>query len=93
MDKFDERRANVLQLSERVKQLRNNSLLQELPKYESEITQMENELQELQFDHDAYQHIVRIATMEQINFKLKVEIRYQRRLIACSNTYGVEPLK
>mgnify|MGYP001168957935 CR=1 FL=1 len=67
LDNYDERRANVLQLSERVKQLRNNSLLQELPKYESEIIQMENELQELQFDHDAYQHIVRIATLEQIN--------------------------
>lgn len=67
LDNYDERRANVLQLSERVKQLRNNSLLQELPKYESEITQMENELQELQFDHDAYQQIVRIATLEQIN--------------------------
>lgn len=67
LDNYDERRANVLQLSERVKQLRKNSLLQELPKFESEITQMENELEELRFDHDAYQHIVRIATMEQIN--------------------------
>ena len=66
LDNYDERRANVLQLSERVKQLRNNSLLQELPKLESEITQIERELQELQFDHDAYQHIARIATMEQI---------------------------
>ena len=67
LDNYDERHANLLQLSERVKQLRNNSLLQELPKFESEITQIENELQKLQFDHDAYQHIVRIATMEQIN--------------------------
>ena len=67
LDNYDESRANVLKLSERVKLLRNNSLLQELPKYESEITQIENELQKLQFDHDAYQHIVRIATMEQIN--------------------------
>ena len=33
MDNYDDRRANVLQLSERVKQLRNSSLLQELPKF------------------------------------------------------------
>jgi len=67
MDNYDDRRANVLQLSERVKQLRNSSLLQELPKFESEIFQMEKELQGLQFDHDAYQHIATIATSEQIN--------------------------
>lgn len=67
LDNYDEHRANILQLSERVKQLRNNSLLQELPKFESEITQIKNKLQELQFDHDAYHHIARIATLEQIN--------------------------
>ena len=67
LDNYDDRRANVLQLSERVKQLRNSSLLQELPKFESEIFQMEKELQDLQSDHDAYQHIATIATSEQIN--------------------------
>jgi len=67
LDNYDDRRANVLQLSERVKQLRSSSLLQELPKFESDIIQMEKELQDLQFDHDAYQQIARISNLEQIN--------------------------
>ena len=67
LNDYDERRANVLQLAERVKQLRNNILLQELPTFEADIIRMEEELKKLQFDHDAYQHIARIATMEQVN--------------------------
>ena len=67
LNDYDERRANVLQLSERVKQLRNNSLLQDLPTFEADIIRMEKELQGLQFDHDSYQHIARIATIEQVN--------------------------
>ena len=69
LDSYDNRRAHVIALSERVRQLRNNSSLLEIPMLESEIIQIEKELKDLQKDHDAYQHIARIAEAEQIKSK------------------------
>jgi energy-coupling factor transporter ATP-binding protein EcfA2 len=67
LNAYDARRAHVLQLAERVKVLRNNILLRELPSLEVEITSAERALEVLQFDHDAYQNLARIANAEQVN--------------------------
>jgi energy-coupling factor transporter ATP-binding protein EcfA2 len=67
LDEYDTRRANILQLAERVKQLRNNEVLADLPTFEASIILLENELEGLRFEHDAYQHITRLATIEQTN--------------------------
>ena len=67
LDEYDTRRANVLQLAERVKQLRNNEVLADLPTFEADIVLLEGELENLRFDHNAYQHIARLAALEQTN--------------------------
>jgi hypothetical protein len=66
LDEYDNRRASLLQLEERIKLLRKNSLLRELPSIDANISKMEGELERLRFDHDAYQHLVQIAEEQQV---------------------------
>ena len=66
LDEYDSRRASLLQLEERIKLLRNNLLLRELPSIDAKISKMEGELEGLRFDHDAYQHLAQIAEEQQV---------------------------
>jgi len=73
LDDYDSERASILQLEERVIQLRNNPILVELPDLEANLIILDDKLEKARFDHAAYR------LLSELGRRLKVDAQTQSR--------------
>jgi hypothetical protein len=80
LDQYDEKRALILQLEERVIQLRTNALLSDLPDLEAQLVTLDAKIEQAQFDHDAYAVLSMAAQQAKMNAQTQSRSEIKERL-------------
>jgi len=80
LDEYDEKRALILQLEERVIQLRTNALLSDLPDLEAKLVTLDAKIEQAQFDHDAYAVLSMAAQQAKMNAQTQSRSEIKERL-------------
>ena len=80
LDEYDNKRALILQLEERVIQLRSNALLSALPDLEAQLVTLDAKIEQAQFDHDAYAVLSRAAQQSKLNAQTQSRSEIKERL-------------
>jgi len=80
LDEYDENRAMILQLEERVIQLRTNALLSDLPDLEAQLVTLDAKIEQAQFDHDAYAVLSMAAQQSKLNAQTQSRSEIKERL-------------
>ena len=80
LDEYDNKRALILQLEERVIQLRTNALLSALPDLEAQLVTLDAKIEQAQFDHDAYAVLSKAAQQSKLNAQTQSRSEIKERL-------------
>ena len=80
LDEYDNKRALILQLEERVIQLRSNALLSALPDLEAQLVTLDAKIEQAQFDHDAYAVLSKAAQQSKLNAQTQSRSEIKERL-------------
>ena len=80
LDEYDNKRALILQLEERVIQLRSNALLSALPDLEAQIVTLDAKIEQALFDHEAYAVLSKAAQQSKLNAQTQSRSEIKERL-------------